>query len=206
MIVTVYAKELLAAAKIASNKKNDKPHLRCVSVVCDDDGYTIAATDSFTIIEFTCAKHVSGYHISGECVLDIEDIKANVKTSDTYVHIECDDSNNVAIETYKWKKGMPIGIGVLNTDANIKASGWKFVNYKKLLNDWKVCEDKPSGMCVDATYVATICNAMEMAYGKNTPVDIVFEGAYKPVHFQSNVAACNRWCKAMLMPLRKDVK
>lgn len=206
MEVSVYAGELLAAAKLAENKDNKKnrPQLHCVYVECTEDKYVIASTDSFKMIEFS-AQHISNYHLSGSCTISIDDIKDNVKASDKYVTIKCEDGENT-LTMYKGKKDMRFGMRIHRDTVVFEPCGWKYLNYKQILEGWEQDDKNVYVMSMNATYLADICKAVELAYGKDIAIDEIYTGKDKPIVFHNALPIdtdCGRWFNALLMPVRK---
>lgn len=206
MEVSVYAGELLAAAKLAYNKNNKKnrPKVHCVYVECNDDRYVIASTDSIKMIEFS-AQHINDYHPTGSCVISIDDIKANVKASDKYVTIKCEDGKNT-LSMYKGKKDKPFSMRIHRDTVEFNPCAWKYFSYKQILEGWEKDEKNVYVMSMNATYLADICNAVEMAYGKDITIDEIYTGKNKPIVFHNALpidVKRGRWFNAMLMPVRK---
>ena len=206
MEVSVYAGELLAAAKLADNKKNkeNRPKVHCVYVECNDDGYVIASTDSIKMIEFS-AQHINDYHLTGSCVISIDDIKTNVKASDKYVIIKCEDGENT-LSMYKGKKDKPFSMRIHRDTVAFNPCAWKYLCYKQILEGWEKDEKNVYVMSMNATYLADICNAVEIAYGKDIAIDEIYTGKNKPIVFHNALpidTKRGRWFSAMLMPVRK---
>lgn len=180
MKVYVDAKELLAAAKFAENKKNKgfREILRTVHVESFNDGYSLVATDSYKLVVFTNKK---GEQANEEfsCNIGIDVIKDSIKTSDDFVKLQYDsETNDITFDIYKKNLAHRATITAKANDGN-------YPNYKKLLDDAKNSNDECSHIKLNSTILSSACAVVEQAYGKETPIDFDLHKADKPVLFNS---------------------
>lgn len=204
MEVYVDAHELLAAVKFLDTKYlTSRPILNAVHVVSTEDGYVIESTDSYKIIRFTNNSEMPMRPIDGgefSCIIAADVIKNVVKASDKYARISYDaDSSSVTIETYK--KPFVNGINVTTTcvDGNYPPTD------KFLSDNGKSDGNYTNIVRLDAGYVSAACNAIELAYGKNTCVNIRFGAENEPISFggiyESEYKYVRR-CDGVIMPIR----
>lgn len=213
MEIYVDAHELLAAAKFLDAKHSSaRPILNAIHVVSTEDGYVIESTDSYKIIRFTNNSEMPMRTIDGgefSCIISADIIKHVVKASDKYARISCDaeTSSVVTIETYKRAYVCGVNMTTACVDGNYPPTD-KFLsgNSKSDGNYTNIAR-------LNAGYVSAACNAIELAYGKNTHVDIRFGAENEPVFFggiyelvkdegeESGYKDVRR-CDGVIMPIR----
>lgn len=201
MEVYINAKELLAVAKFADNKKCERENLQCVMVESDEqNNYILTATDSFKMIEVN-RKFVNAIGKPGKCAIPIKDIKDNIKSSDSFAHVVCEDEEYAIIEVYKGKGAKR----ELRTSFACKPFevGNMYGTCKDLMRDWNSdIKQDTTCMYMDTTYLGDICNAVSAMYGKNKGIEIGFADPHKPIYFQA-IETPGNYCRGILMPLRK---
>lgn len=209
MEVWIEAKELLAAAKFCECKDNKgtRELLRCAHVEATENGYVIAATDSYKLLEFTHEYKIRESNDIFSCNIDIDTIKSSVKTTDELIRVEYDEQTcNVAMDVYGKR-------GAYRATVSAHANEGRYPNYKALLNENASEDNCGHEVRLNPTYLAEVCKDIELAYGKETPIDIDIRDAMKPVYF-SAVGKTKRdadnepykpvaYCKALIMPIRK---
>lgn len=91
MLVTLDAKELLAAARLAYDKDQIRSWAKCLLIKVRHDKYTIVGSDGYKLIEF---EHKLGYNAAdvsknynADFLLDVEDVKKYIKSTDSCVTI-----------------------------------------------------------------------------------------------------------------------
>lgn len=184
MLVTLDAKELLAAARLAYDK--DQIRSWCNKVNHD-------------------AADVSEKH-NADFLLYVEDVKKYVKSTDSCVTIDYDgDADNLTAHIYQQKKSDNWLRDVVGFD-NLSKFGWEYIDYKRIIesqrdNDGTVHQGYSAW--VNADYMADICAAVKLAYGKSTPIQIMMGLEGRAMEFMTSDYKNERSCFGMVMPVRR---
>lgn len=173
MLVTLDAKELLAAARLAYDKDQIRSWCKCLLIKVRYDKYTIVGSDGYKLIEFEHsinhdAADVSEKH-NADFLLYVEDVKKHIKSTDSCVIIDYDgDVDNLTAHIYQQKKSNNWLRDVVEFD-NLSKFGWEYIDYKRIIESQR----ENDGMAhqgyaawVNADYMADICAAVKLAYGK----------------------------------------
>ena len=160
MLVTLDAKELLAAARLAYDKDQIRSWCKCLLIKVRYDKYTIVGSDGYKLIEFEHninhdAADVSEKH-NADFLLYVEDVKKYLKSTVSCVIREND---GMAHQGY---------------------AAW-----------------------VNADYMADICAAVKLAYGKSTPIQIMMGLEGRAMEFMTSDYNNMRTCFGMVMPVRR---
>ena len=200
MKARIKASELLAASKIASNDE-ERPTLCAVRIESDGEGkYTIVATDSFKLIEFTGVDtHYD--REAGVVLIDAEFIGKNIKTSDGEILILTDDFN-ATLCIYKKKGGV-------RCEVDTELVQGIYPKYEQLFI--KPVDGADTHVSFNPEYMSDICKAVTIAYGKQTnskqpyPITINLNGELKAISFHAEKYESKKEqgkCKGVLMPVR----
>lgn len=132
MLVTLDAKELLAAARLAYDKDQIRSWRKCLLIKVRYDKYTIVGSDGYKLIEFEHkvnydAADVSEKH-NADFLLYVEDVKKYVKSTDSCVTIDYDgDADNLTAHIYQQKKSDNWLRDVVGFD-NLSKFGWEYID------------------------------------------------------------------------------
>lgn len=210
MLVTLDAKELLAAARLVYDKDQIRRWCKCLLVKVRYDKYTIAGSDGYKLIEFEHKLDYNAADVSekydADFLLYVEDVKKYVKPTDSCVIIDYDDdADNLTAHIYQQKKSDNWLRDVVEFD-NLSAFGWEHIDYKHIIetqreNDGTVHQEYSAWVNVD--YMSDICAAVKLAYGKSTPIQIMMGYKGRAMEFMASDYKNMRTCFGMVMPVRR---
>lgn len=210
MLVTLDAKELLAAARLAYDKDQIRSWCKCLLVKVRYDKYTIVGSDGYKLIEFEHKLDYNAADVSekydADFLLYVEDVKKYVKSTDSCVIIDYDDdADNLTAHIYQQKKSDNWLRDVVEFD-NLSAFGWEYIDYKHTIetqreNDGTVHQGYSAWVNVD--YMSDICAAVKLAYGKSTPIQIMMGYKGRAMEFMASDYKNMRTCFGMVMPVRR---
>lgn len=210
MLVTLDAKELLAAARLAYDKNQTRSWCKCLLVKVRYDKYTIVGSDGYKLIEFEHKLDYNAADVSekydADFLLYIEDVKKYVKSTDSCVIIDYDDdADNLTAHIYQQKKSDNWLRDVVEFD-NLSAFGWEHIDYKYIIetqreNDGTVHQEYSAWVNVD--YMSDICAAVKLAYGKSTPIQIMMGYKGRAMEFMASDYKNMRTCFGMVMQVRR---
>lgn len=210
MLVTLDAKELLAAARLAYDKNQIRSWAKCLLIKVRHDKYTIVGSDGYKLIEFEHKLDYNPADVSekydADFLLYVEDVKKYVKSTDSCVIIDYDDdADNLTAHIYQQKKPNNWLRDVVEFD-NLSAFGWEYIDYKPIIETQR----ENDGMAhqgysawVNADYMADICAAVKLAYGKSTPIQIMMGLEGRAMEFMTSDYKNERTCFGMVMPVRR---
>lgn len=208
MLVTLDAKELLAAARLAYDKDQIRSWAKCLLIKVRHDKYTIVGSDGYKLIEFEHKLDYSAADVSekynADFLLDVEDVKKYVKSTDSCVTIDYDsDADNLTAHIYQQKKSNNWLRDVVEFD-NLSKFGWEYIDYKHIIetqreNDGTVHQGYAAW--VNADYMSDICAAVKLAYGKDTPVQIMMGYEGRAMEFMTGDFRGGRSCSGLVMPV-----
>lgn len=210
MLVTLDAKELLAAARLAYDKDQIRSWCKCLLVKVRYDKYTIVGSDGYKLIEFEHkvshnAADVSEKH-NVDFLLYVEDVKKYIKSTDSCVIIDYDsDADNLTARIYQQHKSDNWLRDIVEFD-NLSKFGWEYIDYKRFIelqrdNDGTVRQGYNAW--VNADYMADICAAVKLAYGKGTPIQIMMGLEGRAMEIMTSDYKNERSCFGMVMPVRR---
>ena len=210
MLVTLDAKELLAAARLAYDKDQIRSWCKCLLVKVRYDKYTIVGSDGYKLIEFEHkishnAADVSEKH-NADFLLYVEDVKKYIKSTDSRVTIDYDsDADNLTAHIYKENKCNYLLRDIVEFN-NLSKFGWEYIDYKSIIetqreNDGTMRQGHSAW--VNADYMADICAAVKLAYGKGTPIQIMMGYEGRAMEFMTSDYKNERSCFGMVMPVRR---
>lgn len=210
MLVTLDAKELLAAARLAYDKDQIRSWCKCLLIKVRYDKYTIVGSDGYKLIEF---EHKIDYNpayvlkkYDADFLLDVKDVKKYIKSTDSCVTIDYDsDADNLTAHIYQQKKSDNWLRDVVEFE-NLSKFGWDYIDYKHIIDSQRENDGTARqgyAAWVNADYMSDICAAVKLAYGKNTPIQIMmgYEGA--AMEFMTGDYKNMRTCFGMVMPIRR---
>lgn len=210
MLVTLDAKELLAAARLAYDKNQIRSWAKCLLIKVRHDKYTIVGSDGYKLIEF---EHKIDYNpayvlkkYDADFLLDVEDVKKYIKSTDSCVTIDYDgDADNLTAHIYQQKKSDNWLRDVVEFE-NLSKFGWDYIDYKHIIDSQRENDGTARqryAAWVNADYMSDICAAVKLAYGKSTPIQIMmgYEGA--AMEFMTSDYKNMRTCFGMVMPVRR---
>lgn len=210
MLVTLDAKELLAAARLAYDKDQIRSWCKCLLVKVRYDKYTIVGSDGYKLIEFEHKINHSAADVSekydADFLLYVEDVKKYIKSTDSCVIIDYDgDADNLTARIYQQKKSDNWLRDIVEFD-NLSKFGWEYIDYKRIIesqrdNDRAVRQGYSAWVNVD--YMSDICAAVKLAYGKGTHVQIMMGLEGRAIEFMASDYKNNRSCFGMVMPVMR---
>lgn len=210
MLVTLDAKELLAAARLAYDKDQIRSWCKCLLIKVRYDKYTIVGSDGYKLIEFEHKVNHYAADVSEkydtDFLLYVEDVKKYVKSTDSCVTIDYDgDADNLTAHIYQQKKSDNWLRDVVEFD-NLSKFGWEYIDYKRIIesqrdNDGTIHQGYAAW--VNADYIADICAAVKLAYGKSTPIQIMMGLEGRAMEFMTSDYKNERTCFGMVMPVRR---
>ena len=135
MLVTLDAKELLAAARLAYDKDQVRSWCKCLLIKVRYDKYTIVGSDGYKLIEFEHKLDYNDYNPADvsekydtDFLLYVEDVKKYVKSTDSCVTIDYDgDADNLTAHIYQQKKSDNWLRDVVEFD-NLSKFGWEYID------------------------------------------------------------------------------
>lgn len=208
MLVTLDAKELLAAARLAYDKDQIRSWAKCLLIKVRYDKYTIVGSDGYKLIEFEhkCSHDAADVSekYDADFLLYVEDVKKYIKSTDSCVIIDYDsDADNLTAHIYQQKKSDNWLRDVVEFD-NLSAFGWEYIDYKHIIetqrkNDGTVHQEYAAW--VNADYMSDICAAVKLAYGKDTPIQIMLGYEGRAMEFMTGDYKNTRTCFGMVMPV-----
>lgn len=210
MLVTLDAKELLAAARLAYDKDQIRSWCECLLIKVRYDKYTIVGSDGYKLIEFEHEVNHDAADVSEkynvDFLLDVEDVKKYVKATDSCVIIDYDSgADNLTAHIYQQKRSNNWLRDVVEFD-NLSKFGWEYIDYKRIIESQR----ENDGMAhqgyaawVNADYMSDICAAVKLAYGKSTPIQIMMGLEGRAMEFMTSDYKNNRNCFGMVMPVRR---
>jgi hypothetical protein len=210
MLVTLDAKELLAAARLAYDKDQIRSWCKCLLVKVRYDKYTIVGSDGYKLIEFEHkvshnAADVSEKH-NVDFLLYVEDVKKYIKSTDSCVTVDYDsDADNLTARIYQQHKSDNWLRDIVEFD-NLSKFGWEYIDYKSIIetqreNDGTMRQGYSAW--VNADYMSDICAAVKLAYGKDTPIQIMMGYEGRAMEFMASDYKNERSCFGMVMPVRR---
>lgn len=210
MLVTLDAKELLAAARLAYDKDQIRSWCKCLLVKVRYDKYTIVGSDGYKLIEFEHkvshnAADVSAKH-NVDFLLYVEDVKKYIKSTDSCVIIDYDDdADNLTARIYQQHKSDNWLRDIVEFD-NLSKFGWEYIDYKRFIelqrdNDRAVRQGYSAW--VNADYMSDICAAVKLAYGKGTPIQIMMGLEGRAMEIMTSDYKNERSCFGMVMPVMR---
>ena len=214
MLITLDAKELLAAARLAYDKDQTRDWCKCLLIKVRYDKYTIVGSDGYKLIEFEHkishnAADVSEKH-NADFLIYVEEVKKYIKSTDSCVTIDYDgdydsDADNLTAHIYKENKCNYWLRDVIEL-TNLNKLGLKYIDYKRIIesqreNDGNIHQWHAAW--VNADYMADICAAVKLAYGKGTPVQIMMGLEGRAMEFMTSDYKNERTCFGMVMPVRR---
>lgn len=208
MLVTLDAKELLAAARLAYDKNQIRSWAKCLLIKVRHDKHTIVGSDGYKLIEF---EHKIDYNpayvlkkYDADFLLDVEDVKKYIKSTDSCVTIDYDgDADNLTAHIYQQKKSDNWLRDVVEFE-NLSKFGWDYIDYKHIIdsqreNDGTVHQGYSAW--VNADYMSDICAAVKLAYGKDTPIQIMMGYEGRAMEIMTSDYKNTRTCFGMVMPV-----
>lgn len=89
---------------------------------------------------------------------------------------------------------------------NLSKFGWEYIDYKRIIesqrdNDGTIHQGYAAW--VNADYMADICAAVKLAYGKSTPIQIMMGLEGRAMEFMTSDYKNERTCFGMVMPVRR---
>lgn len=210
MLVTLDAKELLAAARLAYDKDQIRSWCKCLLIKVRYDKYTIVGSDGYKLIEFKHkvshnAADVSEKH-NVDFLLYVEDVKKYIKSTDSCVIIDYDDdADNLTARIYKEHKSNNWLRDIVEFD-NLSKFGWEYIDYKSIIETQRKNDGTAHqgySAWVNADYMSDICAAVKLAYGKDTPIQIMMGYDGRAMEFMTSDYENERSCFGMVMPVRR---
>lgn len=213
MLVTLDAKELLAAARLAYDKDQIRSWCKCLLVKVRYDKYTIVGSDGYKLIEFEHKVSHNSADVSEKHDVDfllyVEEVKKYIKSTDSCVIIDYDgDADNLTAHIYQQKKSVNCYNclrDIVEFD-NLSKFGWKYIDYKSIIESQRENDGtmrQGYGAWVNADYMSDICAAVKLAYGKGTPVQIMMGLEGRAIEFMTSDYKNWRSCFGMVMPVRR---
>lgn len=210
MLVTLDAKELLAAARLAYDKNQIRSWAKCLLIKVRHDKYTIVGSDGYKLIEF---EHNIDYNpayvlkkYDADFLLDVEDVKKYIKSTDSCVTIDYDgDADNLTAHIYQQKKSDNWLRDVVEFE-NLSKFGWDYIDYKHIIDSQRENDGtvhQVYSAWVNADYMSDICAAVKLAYGKSTPIQIMMGLEGRAMEFMTSDYKNMRTCFGMVMPVRR---
>lgn len=210
MLVTLDAKELLAAARLAYDKDQIRSWCKCLLVKVRYDKYTIVGSDGYKLIEFEykvshSAADVSAKH-NVDFLLYVEDVKKYIKSTDSCVIIDYDsDADNLTARIYKEHKSDNWLRDIVEFD-NLSKFGWEYIDYRSIIETQRENDGTARqgySAWVNADYMYDICAAVKLAYGKGTPIQIMMGYEGRAMEIMTSDYKNERSCFGMVMPVRR---
>lgn len=210
MLVSLNAKELLAAARLAYDKDQIRSWAKCLLIKVRHDKYTIVGSDGYKLIEF---EHKIDYNpayvlkkYDADFLLDVEDVKKYIKSTDSCVTIDYDgDADNLTAHIYQQKKSDNWLRDVVEFE-NLSKFGWDYIDYKHIIDSQRENDGTARqgyAAWVNADYMSDICAAVKLAYGKDTPIQIMMGYEGRAMEFMTSDYKNMRTCFGMVMPVRR---
>lgn len=208
MIVTLDAKELLAAARLAYDKDQIRSWAKCLLIKVRHDKYTIVGSDGYKLIEFEHKINHNAADISEKYDVDfllyIDEVKKYVKSTDCIVTIGYyADDDELTAHIYEQKKSGSWLRDVVEFH-NLSKSGWKYIDYKYIIETQRENDGTTHqgySAWVNADYMSDICAAVKLAYGKDTPMQIMMGYEGRAMEFMTSDYKNMRSCFGMVMPV-----
>lgn len=210
MLVTLDAKELLAAARLAYDKDQIRSWAKCLLIKVRHDKYTIVGSDGYKLIEFEHKLDYNAADVSkkynADFLLDVEDVKKYIKSTDSCVTIGYfPNDDTLTAHIYQQKKSDNWLRDVVEFD-NLSKFGWEYIDYKHIIETQR----ENDGMArqgyaawVNADYMSDICAAVKLAYGKGTPIQIMMGLEGRAMEFMTSDYKNMRTCFGMVMPVKR---
>lgn len=204
MLVTLDAKELLAAARLAYDKDQIRSWAKCLLIKVRHDKYTIVGSDGYKLIEFEHKLDYNAADVSEKYDADflvyVEEVKKYIKATDSVVTIGY-FPNDDTLTAHIYKENKLRDIVEFN---NLSAFGWKYIDYKSIIetqrkNDGTVHQGYSAW--VNADYMSDICAAVKLAYGKDTPIQIMMGYEGRAMEIMTSDYKNTRTCFGMVMPV-----
>lgn len=210
MLVTLDAKELLAAARLAYDKDQIRSWCKCLLVKVRCDKYTIVGSDGYKLIEFEHKLDYNPADVSekhdADFLLYVEDVNKYIKSTDSCVIIDYDgDDDNLTARIYQQKKSDNWLRDIVEFD-NLSKFGWEYIDYKRTIESQRENDGtmrQGYSAWVNADYMSDICAAVKLAYGKDTPVQIVMGLEGRAMEIMTSDYKNERSCFGMVMPVRR---
>lgn len=210
MLVTLDAKELLAAARLAYDKDQIRSWCKCLLVKVSHDKYTIVGSDGYKLIEFEHKLDYNPADVSekydADFLLYVEDVKKYIKATDSCVIVDYDgDADNLTARIYQQKKSDNWLRDIVEFD-NLSKFGWEYVDYKSIIESQRENDgtmQQGYSAWVNADYMSDICAAVKLAYGKGTPVQIMMGYEGRAMELMTSDYKNMRSCFGMVMPVRR---
>lgn len=210
MLVTLDAKELLAAARLAYDKDQIRSWCKCLLVKVRHDKYTIVGSDGYKLIEFEHKLDYNPADVSekydADFLLYVEDVKKYIKATDSCVIIDYDcDADNLTARIYQQKKSDNWLRDIVEFD-NLSKFGCEYVDYKSIIESQRENDGtmhQGYSAWVNADYMSDICAAVKLAYGKGTPVQIMMGCEGRAIEIMTSDYKNKRTCFGMVMPVRR---
>lgn len=210
MLVTLDAKELLAAARLAYNKDQIRSWCKCLLVKVRYDKYTIVGSDGYKLIEFEHKLDYNPADVSekhdADFLLYVEDVKKHIKSTDSCVIIDYDgDEDNLTARIYQQKKSDNWLRDIVEFD-NLSKFGWEYIDYRRTIESQRENDGtmrQAYSAWVNADYMSDICAAVKLAYGKDTPIQIMMGLEGRAMEIMTGDYKNERSCFGMVMPVRR---
>lgn len=210
MLVTLDAKELLAAARLAYDKDQILSWCKCLLVKVRYDKYTIVGSDGYKLIEFEHKLDYNPADVSekhdADFLLYVEDVKKHIKSTDSCVIIDYDgDEDNLTARIYQQKKSDNWLRDIVEFD-NLSKFGWEYIDYKRTIESQRENDGtmrQGYSAWVNADYMSDICADIKLAYGKDTPIQIMMGLEGRAMEIMAGDYKNERSCFGMVMPVRR---
>lgn len=210
MLVSLNAKELLAAARLAYDKDQIRSWAKCLLIKVRRYKYTIVGSDGYKLIEFEYNVDCNAADVSekddADFLIYIDEVKKYVKSTDSAVIIDYNsEADDLTAHIYEQKKSGNWLRDVVEFH-NLSKFNWEYIDYKHIIetqreNDGTVHQGYAAW--VNADYMSDICAAVKLAYGKDTPIQIMMGYEGRAMEFMTSDYKNMRTCFGMVMPVRR---
>lgn len=208
MLVTLDAKELLAAARLAYDKDQIRSWAKCLLIKVRHDKYTIVGSDGYKLIEFEHKLDYNAADVSEKYDADflvyVEEVKKYIKATDSAVTIGYfPNDDTLTAHIYKENKSDNWLRDVVEFN-NLSAFGWKYIDYKSIIETQRKNDGTAHqgySAWVNADYMSDICAAVKLAYGKDTPIQIMMGYEGRAMEIMTSDYKNTRTCFGMVMPV-----
>lgn len=210
MLVTLDAKELLAAARLAYDKDQIRSWAKCLPIKVRHDKYTIVGSDGYKLIEFEHKLDYNAADVSEKYDADflvyVEEVKKYIKSTDSAVTIGYfPNDDTLTAHIYKENKSDNWLRDVVEFN-NLSAFGWKYIDYKSIIETQREnggTAHQGYSAWVNADYMSDICAAVKLAYGKDIPIQIMMGYEGRAMEIMTSDYKNTRTCFGMVMPVRR---
>lgn len=210
MLVTLDAKELLAAARLAYDKDQIRSWAKCVLIKVRRYKYTIVGSDGYKLIEFEHNLDCDAADVSkkydADFLIYIEEVKKYVKSTDSAVIIDYNsDADDLTAHVYEKKKSGNMLRDIVKFH-NLSKFNWEYIDYKSIIETQRENDGTAHqgySAWVNADYMSDICAAVKLTYGKDTPIQIMLGYEGRAMEFMTSDYNNMRTCFGMVMPVRR---